>query len=172
MPGVKAMHSGAKAGFYMAFSKDGIHWPRDTVQQIWKTPVIASLNRPVAWHPTLVLDDGTKPNEIKGWLYYGYSENWGHHPPNKPHYLVRRPISFTSPCGEQAGSEPKASKIFALRSGLSPKEKNVISPQIPYSAAGWRRLAVALFSFLVLGAWSMAADALCVASQYPFHPRR
>jgi hypothetical protein len=91
-----------KTGLYAAFSKDGIHWPRDTVRQIWKTPVIASLNHSVAWHPTLVLDDEAKQNEIRGWLYYGYSESWGHRAPNKPHYLARRPISFAS----QAGGKP------------------------------------------------------------------
>jgi hypothetical protein len=83
-----------RSGFYAAFSKDGVHWPRDAVRQIWKTPVIAALNRPVGWHPTLILDDHPATGGISGWLYYGYSESWGDRPPNKPHYLVRRPISF------------------------------------------------------------------------------
>jgi hypothetical protein len=83
-------------GFYAAFSADGIHWPREAIRQIWKTPVIAELHHPVAWHPTLILDNPTAKNEIKGWLYYGYSESWGHHPPDKPHYLVRRPITFAT----------------------------------------------------------------------------
>ena len=86
-----------QTGIYMAFSRDGIEWPRAGIRQIWKTPVIASLNHPVAWHPTLVLDEGATKNEIKGWLYYGYSESWGHRPPNQPHQLARRSILFTSP---------------------------------------------------------------------------
>ncbi len=79
-----------RSGFYVAFSDDGIHWPRDRVQQLWKTPVIARIGRPVAWHPTLVLDKETKGTKLSGWIYYGYSESWGHRPPHKPHYLVRR----------------------------------------------------------------------------------
>jgi hypothetical protein len=82
------------SGFYAAFSEDGIHWPKAAMQQIWKTAVIASLHAPVAWHPTLVLEEGTEEGEAKGWLYYGYSESWGHRLPDKPHYLVRRPITF------------------------------------------------------------------------------
>ncbi len=85
-----------KSGFYLAFSDDGIRWPRDRMEQIWKTPVIASLGRRVAWHPALILEEETKEMEAKGWLYYGFSESWGHNPPDKPHYLVRRPISVTA----------------------------------------------------------------------------
>jgi hypothetical protein len=79
-----------RSGFHVAFSEDGIVWPRERVRQIWKTHVIASIARQVAWHPTLILDE-----YAKGWVYYGFSEGWGHRPPHKPHYLVRRPISFT-----------------------------------------------------------------------------
>lgn len=78
-----------RSGFYAAFSDDGIHWPRERMQQIWKVPVIAAIGREVAWHPTFIPGDGC---DTRGWLYYGYSENWGHKPPHKPHYLVRRPI--------------------------------------------------------------------------------
>ena len=31
----------------------------------------------------------------KGWLYYSYTEHWGHKPPQKPHYLVGQPIAFS-----------------------------------------------------------------------------
>jgi len=85
-----------RSGFYVAFSDDGIRWPRERMQQIWKTPVIAVIGRQVAWHPTLILDRQTKETEIKGWVYYGYSEIWGHRPPHKPHYLMRRLIFFTT----------------------------------------------------------------------------
>ncbi len=80
-----------QSGFYAAFSDDGIYWPRERQQQLWKVPVIAALGREVAWHPTFIADAG---NGMRGWLYYGYSESWGHQPPNKPHYLVRRPITI------------------------------------------------------------------------------
>jgi hypothetical protein len=85
--GSKPEHS----GFYAAFSDDGLHWPRERLQQLWKVPVIAALGREVAWHPTFVPagDSGTR-----GWLYYGYSASWGHQPPHKPHYLVRRPVAI------------------------------------------------------------------------------
>ena len=80
-----------QSGIYAAFSDDGIHWPRERMQQLWKVPVIASIGREVAWHPTFIPDDGTAAH---GWLYCGYSENWGYEPPHKPHYLMRRPITI------------------------------------------------------------------------------
>ena len=80
-----------RSGMYAAFSDDGIHWPRERMQQLWKVPVIAAIGREVAWHPTFIPDDGTA---ARGWLYYGYSENWGYELPHKPHYMVRRPITI------------------------------------------------------------------------------
>ena len=79
------------SGVYVAFSGDGIHWPRERMQQIWKVPVIAANGREVAWHPTFIPDG---EGAARGWLYYGYSESWGHDPPRKPHYLVRRSIAI------------------------------------------------------------------------------
>jgi len=80
-----------RSGLYATFSDDGIHWPPERRQQIWKVPVIARPGREVAWHPTYIPDraDGTR-----GWLYYGYSENWGYDPPHKPHYMMRRSMAF------------------------------------------------------------------------------
>ena len=80
-----------RSGLYAAFSDDGIHWPRERLQQLWKVPVIAALGREVAWHPTFIPNGG---RDTRGWLYYGYSESWGHQPPHKPHYLVRRPLTL------------------------------------------------------------------------------
>ena len=81
-----------RSGIYAAFSDDGIHWPRERMQQLWKVPVIAANGREVAWHPTFIPDDGTA---ACGWLYFGYSENWGYEPPHKPHCMVRRKITIT-----------------------------------------------------------------------------
>ena len=78
-----------QSGFYVAFSADGIHWPRERWQQIWTVPVIAANGREVAWHPTFVLDED---GAARGWLYYGYSASWGHDPPRQPHYLMRRRV--------------------------------------------------------------------------------
>jgi hypothetical protein len=80
-----------RSGIYAAFSDDGIHWPREQMRQIWKVPVVAAIGREVAWHPTLIMDDD---GDMKGWLYCGYSENWGDQPPHKPHYLIRRRIGI------------------------------------------------------------------------------
>jgi len=80
-----------RSGLYAAFSDDGIFWPRERMQQLWKVPVIAAIGREVAWHPTFIQDAGSA---TRGWLYYGYSENWGYEPPHKPHYLVRRLITI------------------------------------------------------------------------------
>ena len=79
------------SGFYAAFSDDGIHWPPERRQQIWKVPVIARNGFEVAWHPTFILSD---EKASRGWLYYGYSENWGYEPPSKPHYMQRRMITI------------------------------------------------------------------------------
>jgi hypothetical protein len=86
-----------RSGIYVAFSADGIHWPKDRMQQIWKVPVIAQNGAGVAWHPTFVPSDSTG---ARGWLYYGYSKNWGWSDPAKPHYLMRRPIEFTAPAAK------------------------------------------------------------------------
>lgn len=82
-----------QSGFYAALSEDGIHWPPEQVQQIWKVPVIARTGSEVAWHPTWIPDG---PEAIQGWLYYGYSPSWGHQPPHQPHYLVRRRFALSS----------------------------------------------------------------------------
>ena len=86
-----------RSGMYVAFSSDGIDWSKERMQQIWKVPVIAQTGAEVAWHPTFVPSDSTGR---RGWLYYGYSENWGWEAPSKPHYLVRRPIEFTEPAAK------------------------------------------------------------------------
>jgi len=80
-----------RSGIYAAFSDDGILWPPERIQQLWKVPVIAAIGREVAWHPTFIPDGGIA---ARGWLYYGYSENWGYEPPHKPHYLVRRALTL------------------------------------------------------------------------------
>jgi len=82
-----------RSGLYAAFSDDGVTWPREQVQQIWRVPVIARIGGEVAWHPTFV-PDGT--GDAHGWLYYGYSDNWGHGPPHRPHHLVRRPMMMAA----------------------------------------------------------------------------
>lgn len=80
-----------QSGFYVAFSGDGIHWPRERMQQLWKVSVIAANGREVAWHPTFILDED---GAARGWLYYGYSEHWGYAPPSRPHYLMRRRVAI------------------------------------------------------------------------------
>jgi len=82
-----------RSGIYVAFAEDGIHWPRDSVQQLWSVPVVARSGCEVAWHPTLILDG---EESSRGWLYYGYSENWGSDPPRQPHYLKRRTIRIAN----------------------------------------------------------------------------
>ena len=80
-----------RSGIYAVFSDDGIHWPRERMQQLWNVPVIAANGREVAWHPTFILDG---EGGAHGWLYYGYSESWGYDPPRKPHYLMRRRVAI------------------------------------------------------------------------------
>ena len=82
-----------QSGIYIAHSRDGIHWSQPT-QLLRIHSVPAGLGREVGWHPVLLLSavDG---DSAKGWLYYSYSERWGHMPPQKPHYLVGQPITLS-----------------------------------------------------------------------------
>jgi hypothetical protein len=82
-----------RSGIYVAYSDDAIHWPRERTQQIWKVPTIPVIGRELAWHATLVLDEPVG-SSLAGWLYYSYSESWGHKPPHKTHYFMRRRIEF------------------------------------------------------------------------------
>jgi hypothetical protein len=91
---LNAYREGGKAqrsGFHVAFSDDGVRWPRERMRQIWQVPVVAREGQEVAWHPTFVPDErgGTT-----GWLYYAYSEAWRWRTPRKPHYLVRRRLTL------------------------------------------------------------------------------
>ena len=88
-PGIQARQS----GIYIAYSQDGIHWSNPT-QLIRIHSVPEGLGTEVGWHPTLLLS-AVEGGSAKGWLYYSYSERWGHNPPQKPHYLVGQPITFS-----------------------------------------------------------------------------
>ena len=81
-----------QSGIYMACSQDGIHWSKAT--QLLAIRSLAAIGKEVGWHPTLLLST-VEGNSAKGWLYYSYSENWGHKTPQKPHYLVGHPITFS-----------------------------------------------------------------------------
>jgi hypothetical protein len=83
-----------RSGIYLAFSDDGVHWPAEARQQLWKTWTIPVIGKELSWNPMLWLDE-TSPAQLKGWLYYAHSESWGHRAPQTPHYLVRRSISIT-----------------------------------------------------------------------------
>jgi hypothetical protein len=86
-----------RSGIYAAFSNDGLTWKeRDQQQLLVGYTVPARIGTEVVWHPTLVLDADAANGTAKGWLYYSYSESWGHKPPHKPHYLVGAPVEFQS----------------------------------------------------------------------------
>ena len=78
-----------RSGIYVAYSDDGIRWPAERIQQIWRVPVVAAIGREVAWHPTFIRDENSA---TRGFLYCGYSGNWGDQPPHTPHFLVRRSL--------------------------------------------------------------------------------
>jgi hypothetical protein len=82
-----------QSGIYMASSHDGIHWSRP-VQLVRIHSIPAGLGKEVGWHPTLLLSSVSGAS-AQGWLYYSYSESWGHKPPQKPHYLVGQPVTFS-----------------------------------------------------------------------------
>jgi hypothetical protein len=80
-----------QSGMYIASSHDGIHWSKPT--QLIRIRSIATIAREVGWHPTLLLS-AVEGGSVNGWLYYSYSESWGHKAPQTPHYLVGQPITF------------------------------------------------------------------------------
>lgn len=85
-----------QSGIWAAVSRDGIHWGAPA--QVLPALSICYLNREVAWHPALWLDSAAPAaRTLKGWLYYSYSPNWGHRPPNFPHYLVRHALEISLP---------------------------------------------------------------------------
>ena len=81
-----------QSGMYIASSHDGIHWSKPT--QLIRIRSIATIGKEVGWHPTLLLS-AVEGGSAKGWLYYSYSESWGHKAQQKPHYLVGQPITFS-----------------------------------------------------------------------------
>lgn len=87
------------SGIYLITSEDGIHWEMNARRQLLTSFTVPLLGKPLAWQPTLALGDGPA---ARGWLYYSYTESWGHRPPHKPHYLVGRTITLTGPRHEPA----------------------------------------------------------------------
>jgi hypothetical protein len=82
-----------RSGIYMACSQDGIRWSKP-VQLVRIASIPTGLGKEIGWHPTLLVS-AAKGNSANGWLYYSYSESWGHKPPHKPHYLVGQRITFS-----------------------------------------------------------------------------
>lgn len=83
-----------RSGIYLALSDDGIAWPEDGRRQLLAGYTVPSLGKELLWHPTLILDQDPTEQAAKGWLYYSYSENWGHNAPHKAHYLVGSSIEL------------------------------------------------------------------------------
>jgi hypothetical protein len=81
-----------QSGIYIASSQDGIRWSKPS--QLLAIRSIATIGREVGWHPTLLISSA-RDRYADGWLYYSYSQNWGHKAPQKPHYLVGQPLTFS-----------------------------------------------------------------------------
>jgi len=79
------------SGVYFAVSDDGIDWS-EPVQAITALSIVFP-HQPVAWHPTLILDDD---DGTEGWLVYSYTPRWHHeHLGGTPHYMVGHRIKLT-----------------------------------------------------------------------------
>jgi hypothetical protein len=90
-----------QSGIYISCSPDALHWSPPT--QLLAINSLAAIGKEVAWHPALVISTLGRDSG-NGWLYYSYSESWGHKPPNKPHYLVGQPITFS--IGAELDAQP------------------------------------------------------------------
>ena len=81
-----------KSGIYVTFSDDGIQWSKPVkLITIYSIPLI---DEEMGCHPTLIWSHTDNASAI-GWLYYSYSERWGHRGGQKSHYMVGHPITFT-----------------------------------------------------------------------------
>lgn len=79
-----------QSGIYVAFSDDGIRWSEPV--RLITAYSVPLLGEEIVWHPTLIWSDG---DPAAGWLYYSYSESWGHRGSRKGHYMVGQPITFS-----------------------------------------------------------------------------
>jgi hypothetical protein len=77
----------SRSGVYAAYSRDGIHWSTPT--QLISIRSIAAIGEEVGWHPTLLVST-LEGDCAKGWLFYSYSESWGH---TIPHWLLDETVS-------------------------------------------------------------------------------
>jgi hypothetical protein len=80
------------SGIYIACSPDGIRWSKPT--QLLAIGSLPIMDQPMGGHPALLVTSADR-HEARGWLYYAYSDRWGHKAPCTPHYLVGQPIRFS-----------------------------------------------------------------------------
>ena len=69
------------SGVFYALSDDGIRWSEP--RRLWVDFALPQPGRSLSWEVTFLPDDLAGD---RGWLVYGYSENW----PTVPHYMVGR----------------------------------------------------------------------------------
>ena len=108
------------AGIFYCYSKDGIRWS-DPERLLVGHP-IPYPNLEYIGHPSLVVERATK-NSVSGWLLYCYSPHWGTNPPQLPHHLASRPITFTKANPASSLPEPSTS-AWELLVPLIPRMKS------------------------------------------------
>ncbi len=82
------------SGIYLASSQDGIRWSKPTL--VLSAYAVPFIDKEIGCHPTLMIESCDN-STMSGWLYYAYSERWGHAPPSKPHCLVGQSIRISLP---------------------------------------------------------------------------
>jgi len=95
-----------EGGIYYCYSKDGIRWSE---------PKRLVVGHPVPYpnleyiaHPRLLLNQ-EKDSAVSGLLLYCYSPHWGTTPPQSPHCLASRSITFTRTTPAEPLPEPPKS---------------------------------------------------------------
>jgi hypothetical protein len=88
-------HKPDNSGIALAFSTDGIHWPRREL--VYHAMTVPRPGDRITIHPTLIIEKTSK-GKAEGWLVSGYSPSWGHDANHPPHHLagMRIVLSATS----------------------------------------------------------------------------
>jgi hypothetical protein len=86
-------HKPDNSGIAVAFSVDGIRWPRREL--VYHAMTVPRPGDRITIHPTIIIEKTSK-GRAEGWLVCGYSPSWGHDPSHPPHHLAGMRVALAS----------------------------------------------------------------------------
>jgi len=106
-----------EGGIYYCYSKDGIRWSEP--KRLVVGHPVPYQNLEYIAHPRLLLNQ-EKDSAVSGLLLYCYSPHWGTTPPQSPHSLASRSITFTrTNPAEPLPEPPKSAWELRMKEALS-----------------------------------------------------